>query len=155
MGGALKIETDAAGAVKEAIDRSGWLDGEQVVAAGHLRQGKAPSMLAMVTGAGLIELIRPRRSKQLPRHFALAVTEQRVVAFKASGGKSENEPYVLTIRPGIEGSWDRDGIRITDLDKGEKSSGGVLVIGGESVPVARPNLTGEPNTDELLATLSS
>jgi hypothetical protein len=155
MGETLKVETANAGAVKEAIQEAGWLDGEPVIAAGQLRQGKAPSMLAMLTGSAVVEVVRPRRSKALPRHFVLAVTDERVVAFRASGGKSDNGPYVLRIREGIEGSWERAGVKLTQLEEGEKSRGGVLLIGGESIPVARPNLTGEPNTDELLATLAA
>jgi hypothetical protein len=155
MGEAINVEPDAAGALKAAIEQADWLDGERVVAAGQLRQGKVPSTLAMVTGLGLIEVLRPRRSKALPRHFVLALTDQRVVAFKASGGRSAGKPYVLRIRSGIEGEWERPGVKMTQLDEGEKSTGGVLLLGGESIPVARPNLNGEPNTDELLATLSA
>jgi hypothetical protein len=153
MAKAISIESKEPGAIKKAIQQTGWLDGEEILAAGQLRQGKAPSTLGMVTGAAVIEVLRPRRSKQLPRHFVLAVTPERVVAFKASGGKSENGPYILRVRPGIEGSWQREGIRISGLEEGPKSSGGNLQVGSELIPVARPNLTGEPNTDELLATL--
>jgi hypothetical protein len=150
---AISIESKQPGALKKAIQQAGWLDGEEVVAAGQLRQGKAPSTLAMITGAALFEVLRPRRSKQLPRHFVLAVTAERVVAFKASGGKSDNGPYIIRVRPEIEGSWSREGIRLSGLEEGPKSSGGTLHLGGEPIPVARPNLTGEPNTDELLAIL--
>lgn len=153
MAKAIRIDSEQPGALKETIEQAGWLEGEEVIAAGQLRQGKAPSTLEMITGAALIEVLRPRRSKQLPRHFVLAVTPKRVVAFKASGGKGDNGPYIVRVRPGVEGSWSREGIRISGLEEGPKSSGGNLQLGAELIPVARPNLTGEPNTDELLATL--
>jgi hypothetical protein len=149
----IKVETEAAGALKGALETAGWLDGE-VLAAGQLRQGKPPSTLGMVTGAALVGVLRPRRSKQLPRHFVLAVTADRVFAFKASGGRPEHGPYTCTVRPGVEGSWDRSTVRITDLEQGAGSTGGTLIVDGESIPIGRPNLNGEPNTDELLATLA-
>jgi hypothetical protein len=152
----IEVGSESAGAIKEAIERAGWLEGEQVLAAGQLRQGKVPSTVAMLTGLAVFEVIRPRRSKQLPRHFVLAVTPERVVAFRASGGRRESDStYRIRIRPGIEGSWDRAGTKLTQLAEGERSKGGVLLIAGESIPVARPNLNGEPNTDELLATLGA
>lgn len=63
-------ETDSPGAMRRALNESGWVDGE-VIAAGDLRQGKEPSVVAMLTGTALIEVLRPRRSKSLPRHFVL------------------------------------------------------------------------------------
>jgi hypothetical protein len=147
------------GTQKQALNEAGWLGGE-VRAAGQLRQGSAPSMAAMVTGAALVEVFRPRRSKLLPRHFVLAVTEDRVVAFKASGGSGEDagSPYIISIRDGEEGSWPRDAVRITELEEGDQSKGGMLEIqtdsGVERIPVARPNLNGDPDTDELLRLLS-
>ena len=70
------------GSIKRALNESGCLD-EEVIAAGELMQGVEPSLVSMVTGLALIELARPRRSKSLPRNFVLAVTADRVVAFKA------------------------------------------------------------------------
>jgi hypothetical protein len=150
----IQVETETAGALKQALAAAGWLDGE-VLAAGQLRQGSPPSTVGMITGAALIGVLRPRRSKLLPRHFVLAVTADRVVAFKASGGRPEHGPYKCSIRPGVEGSWDRSEVRISDLEQGASSKGGTLIIDGESIPVGRPNLNGEPNTDELLATLAT
>ena len=86
--GDLAVGTGAPGPLKHALNRSGWLD-DEVVAAGQLRQVRAPSMASMITGTALIELARPRRSKALPRHFVLAVTTERVVAFKALAGASD------------------------------------------------------------------
>ena len=155
-----KVKAEA-GTQKQALNEAGRLGGG-IRAAGQLRQGKAPSMAAMVTGAALVEVLRPRRSKLLPRHFVLAVTEDRVVAYKASGGSPEHEsgPYEISIREAEEGSWPRDSVRITDLEEGDQSKGGTLEITTEAgtterIPVARPNLSGDPDTDELLRELSA
>lgn len=152
---ALSLHTATDGIIKLAIEDAGWLE-EEVVAAGQLRQGKAPSMAAMITGVALIEVLRPRRSKLLPRHFVLAVTATEVVAFKATGGSGEDSSsiYKVRIREGIEARFPRDAVSLSDLPEGEKSKGGIMTINGESFPVARPNLNGDPNTDELIAVLS-
>ena len=155
MSGSVTAAAEAPGAIKQALNQTGWLDAE-VVAAGHLRQGKAPTLAGMITGTALIELARPRRSKSLPRHFVLAATADRVVAFKASGyvlGEGSG-PYMLKIKPGECGSWPRGSIRMVDLPEGPHSDGGTLELAGsERLPVSRPNLDGDPNTDELLELL--
>src|SRR4051794_5012073 len=69
----LGVELSAPDSFKRRLNESGWL-ADEVVAAGLLRQGKAPSMLAMITGAALVEVLRRRRAKALPREIALAVT---------------------------------------------------------------------------------
>ena len=149
----ISVDTGHAGGIRDALNHSGWLQ-EPVVAAGQLRQGKAPSMAAMLTGGALIEVLRPRRSKLLPRHFVLAVTPDRVVAFKAVGGSPENRSeYVLRIKPGEEASFSRAEVTLSDLPEGDQSKGGVMSIGGAQFPVSRPNLNGDPNTDELIALL--
>ena len=141
-------------ALKEGLAESGWFQ-EEVLAAGQLRQGRAPSTLGMVTGAALVEVIRPRRSKLLPRHFALVVTPSEVLAYKASGGSGEaSSVYTMRIKDNVEARFPRTDVRITELEEGEKSKGGMLIVGGESIPVARPNLNGDASTDELLALLS-
>ena len=154
--GDLSVGTGAPGALKHALNRSGWLD-DEVVAAGQLRQGKAPTMAGMVTGTALVELARPRRSKALPRHFVLAVTADRVVAFKALAGASdETGPYVVRIHRGEQGSWPRGTVRLVDLPEGAQSKGATLQIAGaDGVPVSRPNLDGDPDTDELLELLGA
>ena len=154
--GDLAVGTGAPGALKHALNRSGWLD-DEVVAAGRLRQGRAPSMASMIIGTALIELARPRRSKALPRHFVLAVTTERVVAFKALAGVSdETGAYVVRIHRGEQGSWPRGSVRLTDLPEGAQSKGATLEIAGsDGLPVSRPNLEGDPDTDELLELLGS
>ncbi len=152
----MRLETATDGVMKLALNESGLIDGD-VVAAGQLRQGKAPSMAAMMTGVALVEILRPRRSKLLPRHFVLALTETEAFAFKASGGSSEDSSsvYYVNIREEVAARFPRDAITLTDLTDGDSSKGGTLTIGGESLPVARPNLNGDPNTDELLAVLAA
>jgi hypothetical protein len=155
MASTIKVETAEPGAIKKALNEAGWLD-EEVVAAGQLRQGKAPSTLAMITGAALVEVLRPRRTKSLPRHFVLAATADRIVAFKASGGSRESDRvYEMRVKPDEQGSWPRSEVRIVDLPEGATSKGGTLKLGIESLPVARPNLSGDPSTDELIELLST
>jgi len=141
-------ETDSPGAIKRALNESGWVDGE-VVAAGDVRQGKEPSVIAMLTGAALIEVLRRRRSKSLPRHFVLAVTRDRVVAFKtlSSGDDGSDPTYELWIRPEEAGSWPREAVRLVDLARGADSTAATVELDGiERVPVYGSN---DPSTGEL------
>ena len=141
--------------IKDALNRTGWIGGE-VLAAGQLRQGKAPSMMAMVTGTALVEVLRPRRSKKLPRHFVLALTADRAYAFKAAGGSGEDSSsmYKLSVREAIVAEFPRDAVSLSDLPEGRASKGGTMAIDGERFPVSRPNLNGDPNTDELIEVLA-
>ena len=150
----ISVVTRQPDALKQALNESGWLS-EEVVAAGQLRQGKAPTMLGMISGAALIEVLRPRRSKLLPRHFVLAVTPSRVVAFKATGGSGDSSSvYKVNIREAEAASFPRSSVTMTDVPEGERSKGGIMSIDGEQFPVARPNLNGDPSTDELIALLA-
>ncbi len=143
--------------MKQEIAASGWIDTEvdgEVLAVGHLRQGKAPTTAGMVTGLAVWEVLRPRRSKLLPRHFVLAVTPERVVAWKAAGGSDEGSShYELKILSGEQASYPRSSVSVSDLPEGAKSKGATMTIDGKSFPVSRPNLSGDPNTDECLAVL--
>jgi hypothetical protein len=147
-------ETDSAGAIKRALNGSGWVDGE-VLAAGDLRQGKPPSLVAMLSGTALIEVLRPRRSKSLPRHFVLAVTRDRVVAFKtlSSGDDGVDPIYELWIRPDEFGSWPREAVRFTNPAQGNDSTAGTLELDGlERVPLYSSG--NDPSTRELLEFLA-
>jgi hypothetical protein len=149
----VSLESWKPGAIKRALNERGWLT-DRVIAAGQLRQGKAPSVSALLTGVALIDLLRPRRSKSLPRQFVLAVTADRVVAFKASGGGDAESNYETWIKPGAVGSWPRESVRLVELPQGAGSMGGTLELAGvERIPVARPNLNGDPSTDELMELL--
>ena len=153
---AISVHTRAEGAIKDALNQAGWIPNEEVIAAGQLRQAKAPSILAMVTGWVLVELWRPRRFKGLPRHFILALTADRVVAFKCTGGSGESSSstYTVRIQPGEAASFPRRSVSLTDLPKGDQSKGATMTVDGASFPVARPNLNGDPNTDELIRRLA-
>lgn len=152
---ALRLATHTDGIIKLALNDAGWIE-DEVIAAGQLRQGKAPSMAAMIGGWALVEVLRPRRSKKLPRHFVLAVTESEVIAFKATGGSGEESSsiYTINIRESVQARYPRSSVSLADVPEGEKSKGGIMTIDGESFPVARPNLNGDPNTDELIAVLA-
>ena len=61
---------------------------------------------------------------------------------------------MLKIKPGECGSWPRASVRMVDLPDGPHSDGGTLELAGPSgLPSARPNLDGDPNTDELIELL--
>src|ERR1700753_2771856 len=89
------------------------LTGEEVVAVGHLRQGRKPSMTAMVTGTALLELMRPRRSKALPRQFVLGLTPTRAVAYACLGVADDDDwpNYRVVVRGKERGSWAPQAVR--------------------------------------------
>jgi hypothetical protein len=149
----LPVEFRAPGAFKQRLNESGWL-ADEVVAAGVLRQGKAPTLLGLVTGLALIDLARGRRSKSLPREFMLAVTADRVVVFAMSLWKEGDgtTDIVVKIKPGERGSWPRESVRLVDQPGGRRSKDGTLELAGsEQIPVT---WDGDPSTDELLELLS-
>jgi hypothetical protein len=147
--------SETQGALARAVEATGSVDGE-VIAAGQLRQGKTPTPLSVITGWVLVDMWRPRRLKSLPRHFVMGVTRDRVYAFKAvgGGGDSDSDDYVVRMAREPYGSWPRDAVCMTDLPKGDQSKGGTLHIGDDQLPVFRPNLNGEANTDALIALLA-
>lgn len=140
-------------AIADHLIERGMID-EPIVAAGQLRQGKAPSMLGLLSGTALIEILRPKRSKLLPRNFVLAVTPTRVVAFAAWGG-GDGDDYEIGVRDGIRAEFPRAAVSLHDLPDGVDSRGGTLQIGAERFPVARPNLNGDLDTDALIAALAA
>jgi hypothetical protein len=154
--GNIDVVPGSLGAIKQALNASGWLD-DEVIAAGDLRQGKPITLAAMVTGAAIVELLRPRRSKVLPGHFVLAATADRIVAFKASGSGSGDEggtPYIITIKPGVCASWPRASVRMVELPDGGRSKGGTLELEAtDRLPFARAGIDRDPDTDELIELL--
>jgi hypothetical protein len=153
--GAVTVRSAFPGALRNALAGTGWVDGE-VRAVGQLRQGRAPSLAGMQTGAAVVGILRPRGSKSLPRHFVLAVVDDRVVAFKASGGSPEDGPrdsYEVRMVRGEQGSWPLATVRLSGLREGARSKEATLHLGDEEIPVCRPNLGGDPDTDELLGLL--
>ena len=146
MGTFAKLMSSTGTTMKAQIEE---LTGEEVVAVGQLRQGKTPSMVAMFTGVALIEVLRPRRSKSLPRAFALAVTANRVVAFACTGGSDEDgDNYHVVVRGKERGSWPLGSVTFEGLAKDQD---GTLNLAGELIPVCRPNMNGDPETDALFA----
>jgi hypothetical protein len=147
--GTIAVQFRVPGAFKDRLNESGWL-AEEVIAAGVLRQGKAPSLPALITGLALIEVLRPRRSKSLPREFALAVTAGRVVAFAMSvwAEGDGTTDRVVKIKPGERGCWPRESVRLIDRPAGGKRNGGSLDLAGvEQIPVM---WDGDQSTDELI-----
>jgi hypothetical protein len=124
---------------KRRLNASGWFD-EEIVAAGLITQGKALSLLSMVTGWALVELVRARRSKSLPREFCIAVTADRVVALPLSAWSEggEGQDVVVKVKREERGSWSRGSVTIDrdgrELRSGQK--GGMLDVAGvEQFPV--------------------
>ena len=145
------IEKDA---FKRRLTQSGWFD-EEIVAAGMLNQGNAQSLVSLLTGWALVEMVRGRRCKSLSRDFCLAVTVDRVVALDisavAEGG--EGSDLVVRVKRGERGSWSRGTIRI-DRDernlKGGQTGGTLDLPGLGQFPV---NWDGE-GEEELVELLS-
>jgi len=151
--GTISVEYQVPGAFTRRLNESGWL-AEEAIAVGVLRQGKAPSLLALVSGLALMELARPRRSKSLPREFALAVTADRVVAFAMSASTEGDgtTPYVVKIKRGERGSWPRELVRLIDQSKISLSKGGTLELAGvERIPVAWDSHSSNDEVIELLS----
>ncbi len=147
--GTIAVQFGVPGAFTRRLNESGWL-ADEVIAAGVLRQGKAPSLFGVVTGLVLIEMARPRRSKSLPREFVLAATADRVVAF-AITSEGEGTTPVVKIKRGERGSWPRELVRLIDLTKGIFTTGGTLELAGvERIPVSSD---GDDGTNELIELL--
>jgi hypothetical protein len=148
----IRVDLGVPGAFTQRLNQSGWLD-DEVLAAGLLRQGKTLSVLGILTGLALIEVLRPRRSKFLPREFVLAVTADRVVAFALtswSEGDASGTTVAVKIKRGERGSWPRELVRLTDRASSPVSTGGILELGGvERLPVMAED------ADELLEVLSA
>jgi hypothetical protein len=118
---------------KRRLNQSGWFE-EEVVAAGMLTQGRAQSLLSLVTGWALVEMVRGRRCKGLSRDFCLAVTADRVVALEVSAWSEgvEGTEVIVKVKRGERGSWSRRSVRI-DLDDSNLKSGvkgGTLNLAG-------------------------
>jgi hypothetical protein len=130
--GTLPVEWQRPGAFKRALNESGWL-ADHVVAAGTVTQGKTQSLFRMITGLALLEVLRPRRSKTLPREFVLAVTADRVVALALSPWKEGvgDNVDVVKVKNEQRGSWRRGQVRVIDPTVGRVQNGGTLDLAGE------------------------
>jgi hypothetical protein len=129
--------------------------GAEVLAAGRLRQGRRPSMAAMVTGTALFEVLRPRRSKTVPRSFVLALTKTRVVAFGFVGVSDDDDGtnYRAVLREGERGSWPREAVSMS-TPSGHGGLDRTLRIAGEEILVTRPSNVDDPETDAFEALLA-
>lgn len=128
--------------------------GEEVIAVGELRQGRRPSLAALVTGTALVEVLRPRRSKELPKRFALAVTPTRALAYSCiSVSDEDGENHRVIIRGEERGCWPREAVSL-EVDAG-KPSDGILHLGAAAVPVCRPQGGDEVETPALIELISA
>lgn len=152
MGTLTKLLSSDVGTMKSQVEE---MSGEEVIAAGQLRQGHKPSLASMITGTALIELARPRRSKSVPKGFVLAVTPSRVLAYACTGvaDDEDGENYRVVVRGKQKGSWPREGVSFAALP-GEEGHG-TLDICGEKVEVFRPSTIDDEETDALLELLAS
>jgi hypothetical protein len=151
--GTLPVEWQRPGAFKRALNESGWLD-DEVVAVGMVTQGKTQSLFRMITGLALLEVVRSRRSKTLPREFVLAVTADRVVALALSPWKEGvgDTVDVVKIKNEQRGSWRRGHVRVIDPTTGRVQNGGTLDLAGdERFPFT---WGGDDSTTELVELLS-
>jgi hypothetical protein len=151
--GTLPVEWQRPGAFKRALNQSGWLE-QDVVAAGMFTQGRTQSLFRMITGLALLEVMRPRRSKTLPKEFVLAVTADRVVALALSPWKEGvgDSVDVVKIKNEQRGSWRRGEVRVSDVTVGRVQNGGTLDLAGdERFPFT---WGGDDSTAELIELLN-
>jgi hypothetical protein len=155
----LRVPTAEPDAFRLRLNASGWFD-EEVLAGGVLTQGKAQSLVSMMTGWALVELVKRKRCKSLPREFCVAVTANSVIALpldawsESSGGDIATD-VVVKVKPERVGSWRRGEIRVEPDGRSLKTGyrGGMLhLAGGESAPVTWE--TGA-NADRLVELLAS
>jgi hypothetical protein len=149
----IPVEVQVPGAFTRSLNESGELD-DEAIAAGTLTQGKPRSVLWLITGLALLDVMRPRRSKTLPREFALAVTPDRVVAFAMSAWAegTDTTTTLVKIKRGARGSWPRELVRIIDQQGNRLVKGGTLEVAGERIPVVWDD---HDSTKDLLALLAS
>lgn len=128
--------------------------GEEVLAVGELRQGKEPTTMSTFTGTALIGLLRRPQFKPLPRHFVMAITANRAVAFKGISVGDEYEKEEGVIVRGEIGSWPREGLSIDEIGYlKERPDSGTMALAGERFPVWRPSFAEDHETDELFELL--
>ena len=139
------------GAFRDGLNAMGWFD-DEVVAAGMVTQGRAQSLVAMVTGWALVERARGGRCKPLPREFVLAVTGNRIVALEVSPWKEGDGESVIAVRVKRDerGSWPLGSAQV-ELAADRKLMGGTLYLPGlDGFPLS---WDGDPDTEELVELL--
>ncbi len=139
---------------KHHLTQSGWFE-EEIVAAGMLNQGKAQSLVSLMTGWALVELARGKRCKALSRDFCLVATADRVVALDICAAAEGGEGSVLVVRVkrGERGSWSRGSVRIDRDGRNLKSgqTGGMLDLPGLGQFPVNWDGEGEEELVELLS----
>jgi hypothetical protein len=149
----LRVVLGDRAAYARALNASGWL-AEEIQAAGRLRQGKPYSLFGLVTGLALLDWLRARRAKSLPREFVLAVTAQGVFVFGVSlvaEGDGEGSVDAIRLKRPARGSWPRAAVRAIDRTEGFSSKGATLELAGvDRVAVA---WDGGDSTDEVIELL--
>ena len=152
----LPVRINHQGELRRRLNESGWFD-EEIVAAGLLTQGRAQSLVSLVTGWALVELARGRRCKSLPREFCVAVTPNRVIALAVSAwadGDEHDIDMTIKIKREERGSWSCGSVHI-DLDPPRKvrsgMEGGTLDLAGERFPVNWAPKASATELVELLA----
>ena len=141
------VRTTRPGYIKAALNEVGWIE-DEVVAAGHLRQGRGGFL------GGFADML-PTPSKKLPRQFLLALTGTEVLVFKTTevGGQEGAAMSWIKILEGVAFRCPIESVSISALEDGEKSRGATLTIEGESFPVLQAIREGDPNTEPLFAML--
>ena len=154
MADKLKITVDGGASAFRDGMASGWGLAD-VEAACLVRQGHAPSMASAMLGVGVLKLFAPKKAKELPRKFVLAVTPDRVVAYDASShsrGESTDSVMHVTIKPGEVASWSRGEVSMR-ADEGGMNQNATLILAGNEVPCAVPDGDAEEAFKELIRTL--
>jgi hypothetical protein len=154
MADKLKLTVEGAGDFRQGM-ATGWGLAD-VEAACLVRQGHAPSTAAAMLGVGVLKLLAPKKAKELPRKFVLAVTPDRVVAYDASShsrGEGSDQTMHVTIEPGEIASWSRGEVSMR-ADEGGMNQNATLVLAGKEVPCAVPDGEAEEAFQELIAKLS-
>jgi hypothetical protein len=127
----LRVPLEEPDAFRRRLTASGWFE-DEILAGALVTQGRKPSVASMLTGWALVELVKARRCKWLPREFCLAVTGTRVIALALSPwsegtGETSSTDVVVKVKRGEIESWPRGGVRV---------DGDTLVVrDGERVPV--------------------
>lgn len=148
------VETFRSMLTEAARDRVG---GEELVAVGAMRRGGAGAQFASSKAGGgiayaAVALARKKKAGGLPQQVLLALTPERLHAFKLkvrSGGRSYEAKEEVAV-------WERAGLRISAEQKAGLTS---LTIAspaeGATVTLVPIGVKDDPVNDELIALLAS
>ena len=148
------VETFRSMLTEAARDRVG---GEELVAVGAMRRGGAGAQYASSKAGGgiayaAVALARKKKAGGLPQQVLLALTPERLHAFKLkirSGGRSYEAKEKVAV-------WERAGLRISTEQKAGLTSLTInSPVEGETVTVVPIGVKDDPVNDELIALLAS